>query len=305
LLYAVLYAAGIHGVRRWRPRLVLRPRRAAGHFAFGAKSTGAQMLFQFYSNVDYQVVGRVFGDAALGIYRVAYELILYPVHFLSGITVDVAFPSFARLRTEPARLAAQFLRFARQNLLVTLPVVALVLVEADDLLVIFFPSCVGGATVARVLCAVGLLRSMSLVFPPLFDGVGRPGANLAVASAASLLMPGAFVAGALILGPRLGMLSVALAWAVVYPFVFAGLLRFGLSLLALRRAVYLRQVAATIGLAGVLTLPLLALRWALGGWAPGPRLAVLAVVMAAAVAIWRPWRSTSPTTPAGGAEAPS
>jgi O-antigen/teichoic acid export membrane protein len=251
------------------------------------------MLFQLYSNADYQVVGRLFGDAALGIYRVAYELILYPVHFLSGITVDVAFPSFARLRAQEdgaGRLAAQFMRFARQNLLLTLPVVALLLVEADDVLATFFPSCVAGATAARVLCAVGLLRSMSLLFPPLLDGLGRPGANLAVAGAAALVMPAAFVAGGLLLGPRLGMLSVALSWAAVYPLVFIGLVRFALPLLALSPAAYLRRMALSIAAAALVLAPLFALRWALGGWSPGPRLGALTAALLAVTLAWRPWR---------------
>jgi O-antigen/teichoic acid export membrane protein len=280
LCHAVIYTAAVHGVRRWRPRLVVRPRAVLGHFRFGAKSTAAQLLFHFYSNFDYQVVGRAFGAAALGVYRVAYDLVLYPVHFLSGITVDVAFPAFARLRLEPRRLADQFTALARQNLLFTLPAVLLVLVEADDLLQIFFPRLTGGATLARVLCLVGLLRSMSLLFPPLLDGLGRPGATLRWASVTALLLPAGFVAGALALGPRLGPLSVAAAWAVAYPLAFAVLARLALGLMRMPVGAYLRSVGGIIARAVVLAIPALAVRWATGRWGPGVRLAAVAALLA-------------------------
>src|SRR4051794_37078897 len=40
---------------------------------------------------------------------------------------------------------------------------------------------------------------------------------------ASIVVPGAFVLGAQLLGARLGLLSVAVAWAVGYPIAFAAL----------------------------------------------------------------------------------
>jgi O-antigen/teichoic acid export membrane protein len=280
LCHAVIYTVAVHAVRRWRPGLALRPRAVLGHFRFGAQATSAQLLFQFYSNFDYQVVGHVFGATALGIYRVAYDLVLYPVHFLSGITTDVALPAFARLRLESSRLVAQFLAFARQNLLLTLPAVVLVLVEADDLLVTFFPRCTGGAAVARVLCLVGLLRSMSLLFPPLLDGLGRPGAYLRVAALTAAVMPIAFVVAALTAGQSLGMMAVALAWAAVYPLAFAVLARLGLSLMGLPIGDYLRRAGAVVAMAAGTLLPALVLRWAGTGWAPATRLVAVAAALA-------------------------
>ena len=46
---------------------------------FGLKSSGSQILFYFYTNVDYPIVGAFFGPTALGIYRAAYEIVLEPV----------------------------------------------------------------------------------------------------------------------------------------------------------------------------------------------------------------------------------
>jgi teichuronic acid exporter len=88
----------------WRPKFILRLREAKEYVTFGLKSSGSQILFYFYTNVDYPIVGYYFGDHALGIYRLAYEIVLEPVRVISNVIVDIAFPAFARLRNlSPSR----------------------------------------------------------------------------------------------------------------------------------------------------------------------------------------------------------
>jgi O-antigen/teichoic acid export membrane protein len=77
---------------------VLRRRGAWDYASFGAKTAGSQILFYFYTNIDYPIVGYYFGDAALGIYRLAYEVVLEPVRVISAVVVDIAFPTFSKLR---------------------------------------------------------------------------------------------------------------------------------------------------------------------------------------------------------------
>src|SRR5688500_12994261 len=44
----------------WRPRFVLQLRTARAYLAYGIKTSTSQILFYFYTNVDYQVVGKYF-----------------------------------------------------------------------------------------------------------------------------------------------------------------------------------------------------------------------------------------------------
>ena len=50
--------------------------------SFGFKSTGSQYLQHFYNNISHQVVGFYFGATALGAYRLAYEIALYPINWV-------------------------------------------------------------------------------------------------------------------------------------------------------------------------------------------------------------------------------
>ena len=111
LLRTVVTVVGVQLVRPWRPRARPDLARAAELIRFGFQSSASQLLFFCYTNADYQVVGHYFGTAALGLYRAAYELVLEPARFLSDVTTQVAFPTFARLAGQPAALRQRFIEF--------------------------------------------------------------------------------------------------------------------------------------------------------------------------------------------------
>ena len=274
----VVLLASLGVVRPWRPRLVFDRSAAGACLSFGGRTSVNTLLTQFFTNIDYQIVGHFFGASSLAIYRVAMNLVLYPVQFISGVTVDVAFPSFARLRLDPPALAAQFLRFARQNLWFTLPVVVLILAGANDLLTLFFPDYVAGASAARILCLVGLLRAMSLIWAPLLNGIGRPGDTLFYSVSASIVMPVIFVLAAVALGDRFGIVSVALGWAVGYPIAVTLLASAGLRRVSMPWRRYVGAVAPLFAVALAALLAGLLVVRAAADWSPAPRLAAVAAV---------------------------
>jgi O-antigen/teichoic acid export membrane protein len=240
LLRVLVTGIGVQWCSPWRPRFELDRSTARRYLAFGAKSSASQLLYFFYTNVDYPIVGHTFGAAALGYYRIAYELVLYPVRYISDVVVQVAFPVFARLRSRRDELVEQFVSFSRRNLLAIVPFLLAVLLFAEPILRVVFPRYVPAATAARVLCAVGALRAISYVFPPLLDGVGRPGRTLFYNVLAAVLLPTAFLLSAHVLGARFGFLSVAIAWAVAYPLAFAVIVAMGLAHLELSPRDYAR-----------------------------------------------------------------
>ena len=227
----------------WRPKLILKLREAKEYVTFGLKSSGSQILFYFYTNVDYPIVGYYFGADALGIYRLAYEVVLEPVRMISNVIVDIAFPAFARLRHSTDQLIAQFVSFTRLNLITVMTYSAIVLVAADDVLAVIFPDYTAADDAVRILCVVAVLRSISFVVPPLLDGVGRPDRTFTYTVVAAVAMPVAYIASANLLGDHLGFLSVAIGWAVGYPIAFAVLIFMALHTLGWSPISYLRAVA--------------------------------------------------------------
>jgi O-antigen/teichoic acid export membrane protein len=211
------------------PALVFRPREVFDYVRFGMRTAASQILFRLYTSIDTPIVLYAFGDQAAGIYSAALFIVLEPVKTISNVVIDVAFPTFARLRNDRGALVAQFIQFTRLNLIAVLPFVVLILLVIPEYLRVFYSKqwtpdelslC---ADAARVLCLVGTLRALGFVGPPLLDGIGRPELTLRYMVVAAIAVPGSFVAAAYLLGDRVGLLSVAIAWAVGYPLAFAAL----------------------------------------------------------------------------------
>lgn len=280
------------------PRLVFKPREVIAYVRFGLRSAASQVLYQLYTNLDYAVVLYFFGSRDNGIYALAYFLVLEPVKTIANVVIDVAFPTFARLRDDREGLIRQFIQLTRLNLLAVLPFVVLILLVIPDFLFTFYR---GGdwtdaelalsAEAARILCAVGMLRALGFLGPPLLDGIGRPERTLRYMVVASIVLPCCYVLGAYLLGAQLGILSVALAWAVGYPVAFAALSYLVARSIHLPLIDYARGAWGIVGscLAGLIAGEAVSL--ALPPLAPGLRMLVVGgaalAVIGALIATWQ------------------
>jgi O-antigen/teichoic acid export membrane protein len=265
----------------WRPKLVFKLAEAKDYVTFGMKTSGSQILFYFYTNIDFPIVGYYFGDAALGIYKLACEIVLEPVRILSHIIVDIAFPAFAKLRHRRDRLMAQFVSFTKLNLIIVMSYSAVVLVGANEVLSVLFPDYTSAAPAIQILCTVAVLRSISYVVPPLLDGVGRPDRTFKYTTTAAVVLPISYVVGAVLLGDHVGFLAVPIAWAIGYPFAFAILIYFAVYTLEWSIWSYLRAVVGVAGCIVTAALVALATRYAFAGMPAWVRLIAIVVVIVA------------------------
>jgi O-antigen/teichoic acid export membrane protein len=242
------YALGTPAVVRWRPKLYCSPKEAIPDVKFGLRTSASEIAFQTYSNLHYQVVSAFFGVGALGLYRFAYELVIEPVKFVSEVVTVVAFPTFARLRHDRRAVVDQFVAFTRQNLIVVLTLVTLVVVAAGDLLTVMIgPQAAPAATAARVLAVVGVFRALSHLGPPLLDGLGRPDLTLRYQTTALIVLTTLWIAFAAIAREHGGGFdSVALGWAVGYPVAFTVLAIMVFQQMQLPVMAYLRRVRRLI-----------------------------------------------------------
>jgi polysaccharide transporter, PST family len=261
----------------WWPKPVMKLGMAKEYVTFGLNQSGSQILFYFYTNIHLPIVGYFFGDKALGLYRLATEVVLEPVRLISAVIVDIAFPAFAKLRHNRDKLKAQLVSFTKLNLITVMSYSAVVFVAADDVVSVLFPDY-PAADAIRILCAVAILRSVSLMIPPLLDGIGYPNRTFVYTLTASITLPIAFVIGAIVL-KDLDYLSVAVAWGVGYPIAFAVLIVLAMYSLEWKTWAYFRSVAGVAGCmlgAGVVAyiayLPL-------GSVAPWLRLVLISVVV--------------------------
>ncbi len=227
LTRAVIFGVLMQVRHPFVPKLVFRPREVADYIRFGVRAAASQIIYRLYISTDSTVVGYYFGATANGIYNLALWIVLEAVRTITNVVSDVAFPAFARIRHDREKLAEQFIRFTRLNLVAVLPFLVLVGLVIPEFLAAFYrdqwaPEHLAIATdVARILCLTGSLRAIAFLGPQLLDAIGRPDLTLRYQSFAAIAVPGGFVACAWLLGDALGgPRAVAVGWSVAYPVAF-------------------------------------------------------------------------------------
>lgn len=195
----------------WRPRWTFSWASLRDLGGFGLNLFGARLVNYFSRNADSLLIGRVLGSAALGVYAVAYNVVLTPVSRLVTPLQDVLFPAYSRLQDQRGRLAAAWLRVNEFTCAVLAPaLVGLIVVAPDFVPVVLGDQWRGGVRVVQVLAGVALIQALGASGTKIFEALGRPGTVFRMTFVEfAALIP------ALVVGLQWGVVGVAAAYAAV------------------------------------------------------------------------------------------
>lgn len=194
--------------RRWYPRRHWRRRDLDQVLDFGLMTTGSQVLNFLTFNVDYILIGRVLGPSALGIYVIAFQLIIAPVMRISPIVIRVILPLFVRRAGDPKALRRALLEVTRMLATPAFPLLTGLAVAAPQLVpVVFGDRWQESIPVVQVLAAVGL--GFMVVTPVGVVVTVRDRVDAALKQSIANLV---LLTGALLVVVGSGVLAVAWAW---------------------------------------------------------------------------------------------
>lgn len=206
------------------PRFTLRPQWAAWKKVrrYGLQSMFSSVLWRVYDQSDFMVIGRTLGSNPLGVYSLAFRLATLVNEKIGAIVSGVSFPALSSLRSDRERVIGHWFALMRLLSMVCFPVLAMLAVAADDFVQVVYGVKWSGAIMPlRILCVVGVLRTLTPVSLGLTSAQGRADVNLKYALINTVLLPIAFVGGSL----AWGLTGVALAWALIFPLSCAYLFR--------------------------------------------------------------------------------
>ena len=102
--------------------------------AFGSQVTGARLLGFLTRNFDNILIGKVWGDEALGLYAKAYQLLMLPVLRLINPLTSVVVPALSRLQHDPPAYISYYQRALRTLSILSMPVVVVCFITAPELI---------------------------------------------------------------------------------------------------------------------------------------------------------------------------
>jgi PST family polysaccharide transporter len=159
----------------WRPGLTIDFKLARGLLKYGIPVVGVNALTITTDTLDYLIIGRVFGNTALGIYTLAFRLpellVLNPL----WVMANAVFPAYASIQDQPEALRRGFLTTVRFVEIMSVPLSLGLMLVADPLVrVIFGEQWLEAIPIVRVLALFVLVRSIGFNAGDVYMAVGRP-----------------------------------------------------------------------------------------------------------------------------------
>jgi len=195
----------------WRPRWRVSLDLARGMLKYGAQIVSVNVIAAVVHHVDYVIVGRVLGSAALGFYSLAYRTPELFITMIIWVVGKVAFPVYSKLQDDEPALRKAFLMTLRYLSLLTIPA-GLGLATLGGLFVTTFygEKWLPAIPVLQMLAVAGCLRSLGSHAGDVYKATGRPDILTKLG-----LLRAAVLIPALLWGARYGIYGVAVAQASV------------------------------------------------------------------------------------------
>jgi O-antigen/teichoic acid export membrane protein len=195
----------------WRPQRRLVGRDLRGYVGFGMYQMGERTVNYLSANVDYLLIGRFLGVEALGVYSIAYQVVVKPLLQFNPIVTRVAFPAFAKRQDDDGAIQRGYVEMIRLIAFVVVPLLTAIAITAP-----FFVPAVFGAQWHRTIVLIQILAILG-IFKALANPVGsvllaknRPDVGFKFNLALFVLM-----ASALLIAVQSGLKAVAVTEACV------------------------------------------------------------------------------------------
>jgi len=226
------------GWRNWHPRFTFKPSILHGFLSFGLYQMGERVLTTFALNVDYIMVGRFFGPRTLGIYMLAWQLMVAPSVKFNPVLTRVAFPVFAKNQTDDLALQRGYVELLKMVAVLTFPIMVLAAATAPVLVpVVFGPKWSPAIPLIQIFLLLGLFRSLSNPIWSILLAKGRADIAFKLSFASAIVSSVAFWIAA-----QHGLYVMAwveVAVAALFFFVCLEILR---KLIVLKYTSYTREV---------------------------------------------------------------
>jgi O-antigen/teichoic acid export membrane protein len=153
---AVALAVAAHGMPMWSLPIALAARLATHAIAiwigeprgniglprlaaakdllqFSTSVSGGQFLYLISSNISFLLIGRLLGSSALGFYTIALDLLRFVPDRLHQVAGRVLYPAFCKFQDDNEALSKAYLDFFNYVSRIVLPVVAVSVIAAPEI----------------------------------------------------------------------------------------------------------------------------------------------------------------------------
>jgi O-antigen/teichoic acid export membrane protein len=288
LTTAVVTTAVLWLVVSWRPRWMFSLASIRGLGGYGSNVLGTRLVYRAQESALPLLIGRFLGAASLGIFTIAYTVILVPLTRLAIPIGEVLFPAFSRMQDERERASELWIRALGVLTAVCAPaMMGLAVVAPDFVEVVLGEQWSEAVPVIRILAWVGLIQALQAWNGGIFMGLGKANTLFRATLVFSVLYVAAFLVGV-----QWGIVGVSVTYAFVATVLEAAYLWITTRALGIRFWTPLRSLVGVAQATVVMGLVVAGIQAVLvdQGLAPALRLVaaiVIGILVYVPLLVWR------------------
>ena len=198
-------------VAGYRPRLIFSRSEFRAVSSFSLNLTGFNSLNYLVRNADNMIIGRVLGAVPLGIYALAYRIMLYPQISITAVITRVMYPVYSRIQEDNLLLRQAYARTVGMIALVTFPLMAgLAVLARPFVLVTFGQKWAGLIVLLQLFGPLSMFQSIAATTGSVFQAKGRSDILFRWGIFSSIITIASFLVGI-----RWGIFGVAACYTAV------------------------------------------------------------------------------------------
>lgn len=206
---------------RWRPGLPQWNSEIRSMLKFGSNLAAAGILNYFSRNADNFLIGRFWGAQQLGLYAVAYKLLLLPIEQINSPITNVALPTLSRLQNEPEKYTQYYYKALLIITTLGMPIVGFLFIDINKLIPLTLgQQWLDAVPIFQFLIPAAYVGTFNVATGWAFTSLGQADRQLKYVAIASISNVAIFL-----ISVRWGTIGVAAAYGLSRPlFILTGLL---------------------------------------------------------------------------------
>ena len=161
-------------VSTWRPLFSFKLSPLKEIFGFSGNIFLFGCVNYFHRNSDSILIGRFLGVGELGLYNIAYRILLFPLQNITLVISRSIFPAYCRNQYNPALIGKHYLTTLETIAFITAPLMALIWALREPMIIVLLGErWLPAAPVLAFLAPVGFFQSMVSTSGSVLNSIGR------------------------------------------------------------------------------------------------------------------------------------
>jgi len=183
-------------IAKWRPSWHFAVEDIKRIWGYTANLSTFNFVNYFSRNADNFLIGKFLNSSALGVYSLAYSIMLYPLQNISRVLLRILFPAFSTIKDDNEKFKRVYLRTLFFIALVSFPIMAGLIATAELLVAVLFgDKWLGLAQILMILAPVGLIQSIGTTNGSIYMAKGNTRLLLRVGIFSTVVTIAFFVGG--------------------------------------------------------------------------------------------------------------